>query len=374
MVKVKIAIIDADLIGRAKHRFPNLVSEKISSYHKSNGDSVILKLDYNNLDDFDHVYISKVFTDTPIPDWLNQEEVSTNIHRGGTGFYFDKAPDLPFELEHIMPDYNLYNEWISEQINNGVSANQFKMYTDYSIGFMTRGCFRKCKFCVNQKYDRAFLHSSLEEFYNPERKRICLLDDNILGFSGWKEIFNTLISTNKPFVFKQGLDERLLTDEKCELLFNAKYDGNYIFAFDNVKDYELIESKLQLIRKYSQSTHIVFYVLVGFESTDIDDIVNMWKRIALLIKYKCRPYIMRYQSSTEAPWKLSKYKPVYTAVARWCNQAAMFNKKSFREYCESCQSIIKTDKLGADMRALKLIEDEYPEIARLYFDLKFENA
>jgi len=31
---MKIGIIDADLIGRKKHRFPNLASMKISAYHK----------------------------------------------------------------------------------------------------------------------------------------------------------------------------------------------------------------------------------------------------------------------------------------------------------------------------------------------------
>lgn len=34
---MKIAIIDADLIGKAKHRFPNLACEKISSYYKELG-------------------------------------------------------------------------------------------------------------------------------------------------------------------------------------------------------------------------------------------------------------------------------------------------------------------------------------------------
>lgn len=32
-----IGIIDADLIGRIKHRFPNLVSMKISNYYKASG-------------------------------------------------------------------------------------------------------------------------------------------------------------------------------------------------------------------------------------------------------------------------------------------------------------------------------------------------
>ena len=39
---MKVAIIDADLIGRKKHRFPNLVSEKISAYWKEKGAEVTL--------------------------------------------------------------------------------------------------------------------------------------------------------------------------------------------------------------------------------------------------------------------------------------------------------------------------------------------
>ena len=63
-----IGIIDADLIGRKKHRFPNLVCEKISAYWKEKGASTKLLLSYENLDSFDEVYISKVFTDTECPE------------------------------------------------------------------------------------------------------------------------------------------------------------------------------------------------------------------------------------------------------------------------------------------------------------------
>ena len=34
---MNIAIIDADLIGRAKHRFPNLACMKLSAYYKAQG-------------------------------------------------------------------------------------------------------------------------------------------------------------------------------------------------------------------------------------------------------------------------------------------------------------------------------------------------
>ena len=335
---------------------------KISSYYKSLGWEVELKTDYDNLDQYDKVAISKVFTDTPI-----DESILTlpNVEYGGTGFFFDKAPNLPCEIEHSIPYYHLYDEWVQQQVDNGVKKSEFKGYLDYSIGFTTRGCFRKCKFCVNQKYDHVFKHSPLEEFYDPNRKKICMLDDNFLGFSEWKEILNELIATGKPFKFKQGIDERLLTKEKCDILFNCKYDGDFTFAFDNIKDYDLIHSKLKIIRE-STNKIIKFYVLCGFENTDKNDIVNTFKRIKLLMEYQCLPYIMRYQNKNEKPYEKSKYRGIYITLARWCNQPSFFKKKSFREFCN-----IENNKSA--LKYMTEFENEFPEIAKEYFDLKFSD-
>lgn len=113
---MNIAIIDAEIVGKTKHRFPNLCSMKLSSYHKSIGDSVTLKTDYEGLELFDKVYISKVFTKTEVPEHVLS---MPNVQYGGTGFYYDKAPPLPPEVEHIMPDYHLYDEWVEQAINSG---------------------------------------------------------------------------------------------------------------------------------------------------------------------------------------------------------------------------------------------------------------
>lgn len=394
---MKVCIIDADLIGRKKHRFPNLVCEKISAYWKERGAEVKLKLDYENLDTFDEVYISKVFTDTPVPKWIQdgidmdnvKVTLPPNIHVGGTGFFFAKAPNLPEDIEHHMPDYHLYDEWIHDEIkkaeekaiNENKSFNktaymvQFREYLEYSIGFMTRGCFRKCPFCVNQKYNHVFEHSPLEEFYDNSRKRICLLDDNFFGCPNWKILLQQLIDTGKPFKFKQGMDERLLTQEKADMLFAAKYDGDYTFAFDNISDYNLIHKKLQMIRSSTKINRnsIKFYVLVGFESTDYIDIENCFKRIELLFMYQCLPYVMRYQNKNETPWKDSKYRSLYVTIARWANQPSIVKKMSFRQFCEANQTLHKTKgTLCSSMRSLIEFEDEYPEIAKKYFDMRFE--
>ena len=382
----KIGIVDADLIGRDKHRFPNLVCEKISAFWKEKGADVHLLLNYDDFGDYNEVYVSKVFTDTPVPKWLKETK---KVHIGGTGFFFDKAPNLSEEIEHHMPDYHLYDEWINSETEKAAAAAeasgvvfdknkyliQFKEYLDYSIGFLTRGCFRKCGFCVNQKYDRVFLHSPIEEFYDPSRKKLCFLDDNFLGCPKWKEILTEVIKTGKQFKFKQGLDERILTDEKCQILFSSKYDGDFTFAFDKITDYDLIHEKLKLIAKYKGKRSVKFYVLVGYDSTDENDIENAFKRIELLLTYGCLPYIMRFQNKNETPWKDSKYRALYVAIARWCNQPSIVKKMSFRQFCEANQFYKKDQRtICLTLKCMQDFESEFPEIAKKYFDIRMEDV
>lgn len=286
-----------------------------------------------------------------------------------------------------MPDYHLYDNWVEAQkqkerelaIKKGKKPNEknidnkYSEYTDYSIGFLTRGCFRKCKFCVNQKYDKVEIHSPLEEFYDPSRKKICLLDDNFFGCPKWSELLDQLIDTGKRFKFKQGLDERMLNAEKCKKLFSVKYDNFITFAFDNIGDYDLIESKLKLIKKYRNSKDITFYVLVGFESTDITDIEGAFKRIHLLMQYQCIPFVMKYRGEHEAPFEKSEYRGMYITLARWCNQASMFKTKSLREYAYTCQKDIKSNNDCSAVRYLKEFESKHPDIAARYFDIKYSD-
>lgn len=263
---MNIAIIDAEIVGKSKHRFPNLCSMKIAAYHKRNGDVVRLKTDYEGLFEFDKVYISKVFTKTNVPDDIL---AMPNVVHGGTGFFYDKAPPLPAEIEHIMPDYHLYDEWIQNSISNGAKESEFKYYRDYSIGYLTRKCFRGCKFCVNQNYKKVEIASPLEEFMDLTRPKVCFLDDNFFGHPDWKNLILPIVDSGKKFQFKQGLDERLLTEDKVIELAKWKYDGDYIFAFDNIEDQQIIENKAALIRKHIKTIgqNFKFYVLCGFDRT-----------------------------------------------------------------------------------------------------------
>jgi len=384
---LKIGIIDAELIYSKKHRFPNLASMKLSAYHKNKGDNVSLLLNYDDIEKFDKIYISKVFTDTQIPE---KALAFSNVEYGGTGFFYDRAPPLPYEIEHCIPDYHLYDKWVQNQLKNGVTKKSLKYYTDYSIGFATRGCIRMCRFCVNKNYKKSERHSSIAEFLDNSRPYICLLDDNVLACSDWKQIFDELISTGKRFVFKQGVDERLLTDEKCDYLFKkAKWIGYYTFAFDNISDKNLIVSKLKLIRKYTDKA-IKFYVLCGYNHNDNyydeefwkDDIVNLFERIKILIEYNCIPYVMRHKNYNASP-----YKGIYINAAAWCNQPNLFEKMTFTDFCRQRgmsekgyrtygsdfdKYISDGNKKGSSWRYLDEFTEVYPDIAKKYFNMKGE--
>lgn len=359
---MNIAIVDADLLGRKKHNFPNLVCLKLSGYHKAKGDNVSLQLALSELDRYDKLYVSKVFTDTPFDESILK---LPNVEYGGTGFYFDKAPALPYDTEHTMPDYTLYDDFVESMRAKGLKVSN--EYTNYSIGYLTRGCFRKCPFCVNQKYSKVFQASPLAEFYDPSRKKICLLDDNFLGYPGWRELLEELIDTGKPFKFKQGLDERILTDEKCKLLFSAKYDGEITLAFDNVNDYDLIKSKLELIRKYSNKP-LTFYVLCGFDYANrydsdfwINDLYSIFRRIELLTKYNCFPYLMRFNAYENSP-----IRGTYITLARWINQRAMFKKKSFMGFIEGSST-----KEQAPHRYLRELLELYPQFDKTLLEKRW---
>lgn len=176
----------------------------------------------------------------------------------------------------------------------------------------------------------------------------------------------------KRFQFKQGMDERLLTDEKCEVIFNSKWIGHYIFAFDNIKDYRLIEKKLQLIRKYTNAP-TKFYLFCGYNHIEngvyseefwVNDIVDLFRRIELLMKYGALPYMMRY-----ADYQQSRWKSLYNTIAAWCNQPNFFTKFSFRGYCEYGVSLGRKGLI----KPLKEFEREYPEIAKEWFDKKCDD-
>lgn len=311
---MRIGLIDVD-----GHNFPNLPLMKISAYHKAKGDSVewYEPLFHSIGEPLDKVYMSKVFSFTPdYPYFVNAKEVS----KAGSGYcislvdgkeVFDKSKDidLPYEVEHIYPDYSIY----------GV--------TDTAYGFLTRGCPRGCDFChVKEKEGlKSYKVADLSEFWNGQ-KNIVLCDPNILACKDWKPLLQQLIDSKAWVDINQGLDIRLMTEEKAEMIKQLKIKELH-FAWDRYEDKDIVVPKFKMFKELTNIDirKLIVFVLCGDREKRV--LETDLERIYTLRDMGFWAYVMLYdKENIPKGHELRK-------LQRWVNNRFIFARcNTFEEY------------------------------------------
>lgn len=327
----KIGLIDVD-----GHNFPNIPLMKISAWHKAQGDHVEW-YDPMFSGHMDKVYVSKVFSFSPDFDYfIDADEVSY----GGSGYcislvngkeVYDKSKDidLPPEIEHIYPDYSIYfNDSAVQLSDNGevlgltIAERRFR---DTAFGFLTRGCPRGCSFChVEAKEGRRSIKvADLKEFWNGQ-KNIVLCDPNILACRQWKDLLQQLIDSKAWVDINQGLDIRLMTEEKAEMLKQIKI-REWHFAWDRYQDKETILPKFKMFKEITgiDERRLIVFVLCNFDTTLEQDL----ERIYTLRKLGYWAYVMLYDKEHIPQGH------VLRKLQRWVNNRAVFAScPTFEEY------------------------------------------
>jgi hypothetical protein len=207
---------------------------KISTWHKTKRNSIafIHSANFDLTDPPDKIYGSIIYKKNKraLNDLISRYP-GIDIDIGGSGYDLNKT--LPDEVEKMRPDYSLYPD------------------CDYSVGFSSRGCIRKCYFCIVHEKEGGFHRTQHpQQWYNPAYNKIAFLDNNILADKEWFIVVtNWCLDKKLKMGFLQGLDIRRVDLEIAKRLYEIKNHHTLSFAWDNIEMKLLFVRKLHYYRK-----------------------------------------------------------------------------------------------------------------------------
>lgn len=238
---------------RGKKRFPNYALMKISAWHKAQGDTVEW---WEPLGLFDRVYSSKVFDFTPENPYLPPDTV-----KGGTGYglFTELAP----EIDAVFPDYSIYPS------------------CDYAIGYLTRGCPNKCRWCVVPKKEGGIRpYRAWQDLVRQDTDKLVLMDNNILACDYGIEQLAGLIGSGYRIDLNQGMDARLVTSEVADILARLKWINYLRFSCDQESQIEPVLRTCALLKERGIKPYRVFvYLLVTADLSSASRRVEALKRL-----------------------------------------------------------------------------------------------
>jgi len=271
-----------------KVKYPPLGLMKISTYHKLRGDEVVFHKGTSAAirdQAWDIIYITTLFTFQwkmtieTIKFYQRNKLKNRNIKVGGIlGSLLQKDVEnetgitphfgLWEEVDRMPPDYTLTNGVCNYYTNNA------------SIGYMTKGCKNRCPYCAVPTLEPEFVpFIPLGKQIDPNKKDLILLDNNVLASPEFPYIVQeikkhgfergAMFGKAQRYVdFNQGVDARLLTEEKMELLAQLPLKPLRI-AFDDIKLEKLYVEKIRLARKYG-IRRLSNYILFNYDDTPED--------------------------------------------------------------------------------------------------------
>ncbi len=270
-------------------KYPPLPLMKMATWHKEHGNEVELIKGHNMFLKADTINITSLFT----YEWEKVHQAvkfykisnpNARINLGGV--YASLMPKhaaesgarvhqgLVEQLEDCVPDYSFFPEWKE------------------SIVHASRGCVRKCEFCGVKDVEPKFtFRKTIKRFVVKEHEQVTFFDNNFLAIPTWADILQELIDIKKPVDFNQGLDIRLLKEEKAKML--ARLEIKPVrFAFDSIDYKDDFIKGIELANKYElgKKHYIMCYMLYNFHDKPID----LVERLKICCDLGVRVYLMKY--------------------------------------------------------------------------------
>lgn len=302
-----------------KNKYPPLGLMKISTYHKRKGHKVIFYKGYSDelrRKEWDRIYISTLFTFywkktiSTINFYSRSVKKAEDIYVGGVMAtllkekiesifdvtvvegLLDEKGKLGYSdddlIDCLLPDYS-----IIDPASNPMLDYYYPASNSY-IAYATRGCIRKCKFCAVPTIEPIFTNSisiakqveAIKRKFG-EKQNLLLLDNNILASKEFPRIIDEIkfvgfakgakykiIKNGKKICYKrsvdfnQGIDARLLTEEKMKLISEIAIDPIRI-AFDDIKFKKVYIDKVRMAAEFGIH-RLSNYILYNYNDTPED--------------------------------------------------------------------------------------------------------
>jgi len=257
--------------------YPPLGLLKISTLLKSQGytTELVTQLEHPQREP-DVILVTSLFTYS----WAKVKEA--------VDFYRTMYPSKPIVVGGIYasllpeqcPDYSLIPDW------------------NASILFSSRGCIRRCPFCVVWKIEPEYKATiSIEHLVNPSHDKIIFWDNNFLASPYKFDILDYLITYRNEkgkrceVDFNQGLDARLITEPIAEKIKQLKMPLIRL-AYDKIQDRPYLMSAIGMLKAVGVSPKdILVYTLYNYKDTPEDFL----RRLNDIMSLGAVAYPMRYQ-------------------------------------------------------------------------------
>lgn len=270
-----------------KVKYPPLGLMKISTFHKRRGDDVVFYKGTRAAvrdQNWDIIYIATMFTyqwKTTVETikFYQRNKAKAPVKVGGVlasllAEDLDKETGLKphvglyKKVDRLPPDYHLFD-----------GVYEYPVH-DASIGYTTRGCIRHCKFCAVRDLEPEYIHYiPLKDQIDSTKTDLILLDNNVLASEEFPRIIREIKECGfqkgaklngklRRVDFNQGVDARLLTEEKMRLLREIAIHPLRI-AFDHIELKNLYIEKIRLAHNYG-IRHLSNYILYNFNDTPED--------------------------------------------------------------------------------------------------------
>lgn len=285
--------------------YPPLGLMKLASFHRSYGDSIEYVRGISEVQTRPSVIeITSLFTYA----W---KQVHQSIE-----YYHKEFPDaaimvggiyatlLPQNIKQQYPFVKL-QMGLHPEAENYIPSYDILKYVDKwkdwdkSIVFTSRGCIRKCPFCVVPKVEGGMRDEkpSIMSLMHPSHKKVTIWDNNFLASPYAKSMLKELADNGIEADFNQGLDARLIDEETAGLLADVKSKTIHM-AYDWPWEGKYVKNAIDLLSDTGyRKRNLIFYTLFNFYDgvhKKGDTPADFLLRIRNLMEWGASSYPMRF--------------------------------------------------------------------------------